>query len=156
MRGERFVPVERILVQNPRIPEFWRDPQGSLPTAGGRHMLRIRALDSSPGRMFQRPNMGFPPLEHEFSMDMCDRPFDIPAQGVWEGCGKRVFSQEHPQGRTSTIPWAPCWSKIQQKSHPRLPLPSWPWFLHIPGPALMARAVFCCLFFRAPQTKRDG
>lgn len=37
MRGERFVPVERILVQNPRIPEFWRDPQGSLPTAGGRH-----------------------------------------------------------------------------------------------------------------------
>lgn len=63
-------------------------------------MLRASALDTSPGRMFQRPNMGFPLLEHEFSMDMCDSPFDITLREAGKaerkGCSQRTPPRAAP------------------------------------------------------------
>lgn len=99
--------AERIPVWDHRItahPELEEDPQGSFPTAGGRHMLGTRALDTSLERIFQRLNMGFPPLEREFSMAMCVSPFDITLRGDGKAVRKGCSHKDNTKDSTSTIP----------------------------------------------------
>lgn len=48
--------------------------------------------------------MVFLPLEHEFSMDMCDSPFDTMLREAGKAVGKGCSHRNNPKGRTSTIP----------------------------------------------------
>lgn len=48
--------------------------------------------------------MGFLPLEREFSMDMCDSPFDITLREAGKAERKGCSQRDTPEGSTSAVP----------------------------------------------------